>query len=77
MNLVLIVLTIFCASGAITFYTGYIACRTSLRKRIVECSTLKKELEFTKFQVEVLRKGVQDEKNKNLIMESILMQRKK
>lgn len=77
MNLILVTLTMFCASGAITFYAGYIACRTSLRKRITECSNLKKELEFTRFQVETLRKEVREEKNKNLVMESLLNQYKK
>ena len=77
MYIVLSILTMFCASGMITFYSGYIACKTSLRKRITECSNLKKELEFTRFQVETLRKEVRDEKNKNLVMESILMQHKK
>lgn len=77
MYIVLSILTMFCASGMITFYSGYIACRTSLRKRITECSNLKKELEFTRFQVETLRKEVREEKNKNLVMESILTQHKK
>jgi hypothetical protein len=77
MYIVLSILTMFCASGMITFYSGYIACRTSLRKRTQECSELKKELEFTKFQVETLRKEVREEKNKNLVMESLLIQYKK
>jgi len=77
MYIVFSILTMFCASGMITFYSGYIACRTSLRKRITECSNLKKELEFTRFQVETLRKEVREEKNKNLVMESILTQHKK
>lgn len=77
MYIVLSILTMFCASGMITFYSGYIACRTSLRKRITECSNLKKELEFTRFQVETLRKEVREEKNKNLVMESLLNQYKK
>ena len=77
MYIVFSILTMFCASGMITFYSGYIACRTSLRKRITECSNLKKELEFTRFQVETLRKEVCEEKNKNLVMESILTQHKK
>ena len=38
---------------------------------------LKKELEFTKFQTDVLRKEVREEKNKNLVMESLLNQYKK
>ena len=77
MYIVLSILTMFCASGMITFYSGYITCKTSLRKRITECSNLKKELEFTRFQVETLRKEVREEKNKNLVMESLLNQYKK
>jgi hypothetical protein len=75
MNIVLAILAVLGVMGALTFYSGYIACRQSLRKRVEENSALKKELDFTKFQNETLRKEIRDEKNKNLILESLLKQK--
>jgi len=77
MYIALSILTLLSVISTITFYSGYIACRSTLRKRTEEYNSLKKELEFTKFQTDVLRKEVREEKNKNLVMESLLNQYKK
>jgi len=77
MYIILSILTLLMTLSAITFYSGYIACRATLRKRTEEYAQVKKELEFTKFQNETLRKEIREEKNKNLVMESLLKQAQK
>jgi len=63
--------------SVLIFYSGYIACRAALHKRTEEYSKVKKELEFIKFQNKTLHKEIRDEKNKGIIMESLLKQKKK
>ena len=77
MYIALILLLLFSLMSAMIFYSGYISCRTSLRKRTDEYSKIKKELEFIKSQNETLRREIRDEKNKGIIMESLLKQKKK
>ena len=77
MYIVLSILTLLMTLSAITFYSGYIACRATLRTRTEEYNQAKKELEFTKFQNETLRKEIREEKNKNLVTESLLKQAQK
>jgi len=77
MYIALSILTLLSAMSAVIFYSGCIAYRSTLRKCTEEYNSLKKELEFTKFQVDTLCKEVSEEKNKNLVMESLLNQYKK
>ena len=75
MNIISAILAVFGAMGTITFYLSYIACRQSLQKQVKEILPLKQELDFTKFQNEILRKEVKDEKNKNIMLQSLLKQK--
>lgn len=77
MYVALSILILIMTLSAIIFYSGYMACRYTLRTRTEEYTQAKKELEFTKFQNETLRKEIREEKNKNLVMESLLKQAQK
>lgn len=77
MYIALLILLSFSLMSALIFYSGYIACRATLHKRTEEYSKVRKELEFIKFQNETLHKEIRNEKNKNIIMESLLKQKKK
>lgn len=68
MNIISAILAVFGVMGALTFYLSYIVCRQLLRKQVEENLTLKQELSFAKFQNEILRKEVKDEKNKNKLL---------
>ena len=77
MYIALLILLSFSLMSALIFYSGYIACKTALYKRTEEYFKVRKELEFIKFQNETLCKEIRDEKNKGIIMESLLKQKKK
>ena len=77
MYIILSILILFSLMSNIVLYSGYIACRTTLYERTEEYTKLKQELKFIKSQNETLRKEIRDEKNKNIVIESLLKQKKK
>ena len=74
MYIALSLLVLFSVAGAVTFYSGYVACRYTLRIRTEEYIQAKQDLDFARFQNETLRKEIREEKNKNLVLESLLKQ---
>ena len=77
MYIALLILLSFSLMSALIFYSGYTACKSALHKRTEEYFKVRKELEFIKFQNETLCKEIRDEKNKGIIMDSLLKQKKK
>lgn len=70
----LIIFNLLFIGATLTFYSAYTMCKLTLQDRTREYVKAKQDLDFARFQNETLRKEIREEKNKNLVLESLLKQ---